>query len=422
MTTATLTTAIAQTSTATFDAWVNEMDQLLVTTLGLTRLPAAMDTGQMAVPSVTAVPGAANTSSGYYMYTFNDVLGQGPLVTATALLGLTAGTGYNGGSSGTVAGVALSGGTGTGAVATVVFGAAGVISSITPTNGGTGYNIGDKLIVTSANVVSAGGAAGGGSSGFAHVHRLSVAASPIIFKLEFGSGSLATNPAMWITMGTSWASNGTLAAASNGAVTTRLAIGSLSAPSSTSTPANTLACYNTTYGFLGVVHKLGVNTGVNNVPLSSFFIARSSGSSGTPISNGACLWTGSNATTSAGTGNLLSPQQCISYTNNIIFPTFNSTSSNSWSGAPGANASAVPYNLTSTLANGLVNLFPIFVPDPNFRYAACMGSCFPADIPFMTTFTTSIIGATTLTFINCGLGFPGGVLNAAGLNLCMLWQ
>jgi hypothetical protein len=71
MTTYSTNTQIAQTSNATFQAWVNEIYTGLVTQCGITQTG---DTGQMAVPCVTATPGAGNTAVGYYIFRFNDTL------------------------------------------------------------------------------------------------------------------------------------------------------------------------------------------------------------------------------------------------------------------------------------------------------------------------------------------------------------
>lgn len=66
--------------------------------------------------------------------------GNGSVATFT----IVPGTGYT---NGTYSGVALTGGTGTGAVADVVV-AGGVVTTVTVTNGGTGYSVGDSLTGT----------------------------------------------------------------------------------------------------------------------------------------------------------------------------------------------------------------------------------------------------------------------------------
>lgn len=428
MTTWSTSAVLAQTSNATFQAWVNEVQNSLVTQVGLTQLAAAMDSSQMAVPSVTAVPGAANASAGYYMFTFNDTLGQGPLVTGTALAALTAGTGYNGGSAATFTGVNLAGGTGTGAKATVVVGAAGAISSITPTTAGTGYNIGDQLIVTSANMVTAGAAAGGGSSGFAFVNQLTSAASPVVIKLEFGSGSAAADPQMYVTVGTSWTSNGVVGAAQNGVVTTRVTCLWGGIPVSTVTSYVSRYCYNAANAFLGLVFKQGQVVAASNAASGCLFIFRASSNAGAPIANGVVLLTTAAVATSAGNAAANGCVQYISYTANAAYPTtFNVNTGNGWI-AMNVGGGIVPFfGETSSLTGGTVFVVPMYTIDPIWRFSAVLGVGLIADIPQgVTPPPFAIIGATTLTFLSVGLCF-GSSLGMAGrtgteMTVLMLWE
>lgn len=113
MTTYSNNTTVANTSNATFQAWVAEVVNALVTQVGLTQ---TADTGQIN-PATVALPGAANTSAGYVILTFNDTLqatspiymklefGTGSAV-ANPMMWLTVGTGSNG--SGTINGTAMS--------------------------------------------------------------------------------------------------------------------------------------------------------------------------------------------------------------------------------------------------------------------------------------------------------------------------
>ena len=102
--------SISQSTNTTFQAWVNEIFTALVTQCGLTQ---TADTGQMAVPCVSAVP-AINTLAGYYVFSFNDTLqGTAPIflrldfgtgsVATLPLIEITVGTGSNG--AGTITGL-----------------------------------------------------------------------------------------------------------------------------------------------------------------------------------------------------------------------------------------------------------------------------------------------------------------------------
>jgi hypothetical protein len=103
-------TPISNAASANMQAWINELYTAFVTTLGLTQTG---DTGQMAVPCVSALPGGANTAAGYYVFAFNDTLqASAPIYikmecgtgTSTAVPGIfmTVGTGTNG--AGTITG------------------------------------------------------------------------------------------------------------------------------------------------------------------------------------------------------------------------------------------------------------------------------------------------------------------------------
>lgn len=422
MTVASTSTTIAQTSTALFDAWVQEVYTNLVTNCGLTQMSALMDTAQMAVPCATAVPGGANTAAGYYNLIFNDALSKGAISLA-ALVALTAGTGYNGGASHTFAGVALSGGTGTGAIGTVVLGASGVVSSITVTTAGSGYLVGDQLFVTSANIVAAGGASGGGSSGFAFVGVLS-SGSPVVLKVEFGSGVAAANPQMWVTLSSGWVSNGTLVGVAGTSMTTRVALFCGAAPGSTITPFTSRYIYNSTFGFCAAVFKIAGINGTTTQALGSLLVFRSNDTNGAATGNSVMVVSNN----SAATGSQVSSagfMQCAQYGSGVITaitPPLSGTNSNLWGSL---NNTGMPFNLTSTLQSGVVSQSPVYYLGPSPSFSAYFGVALLAEAPVGNSFPIAIVGATPRTFLSIGLPFGGGgIVNISNLNLTalMLWE
>lgn len=114
MTTASTNTICSNASSANFQAWVNEIYTNLVTNCGLTQ---TADTGQMAVPCVTSLPGATNTAAGYYIFRFNDTLqatspifikmefGTNASATTNPKIWITVGTGSSG--AGTITGTVM---------------------------------------------------------------------------------------------------------------------------------------------------------------------------------------------------------------------------------------------------------------------------------------------------------------------------
>jgi hypothetical protein len=93
---------------------------------------------------------------------------QGVILTGTIT---AAGSGYNDGAAGTFTLVPLTGGDGSGAVATVVLGSSGQVTTVTITNGGSGYNVGNTLSADLADLGNDGG------SGF--VYTVTTTSGPI---------------------------------------------------------------------------------------------------------------------------------------------------------------------------------------------------------------------------------------------------
>lgn len=416
---------IAQTSNATFQAWVQEVYTNLVTICGLSQMSALMDTGQMAVPCASAVPGGANAQAGYYIFLHNDPLAKGAIA-LSALLAVTAGTGYNGGTAHTFTGVAMSGGAGSGAIATVVLGASGVVSSITITTAGTGYLVGDQLTVTSANIVAAGGASGGGSSGFGFVGALT-SGSPVVTKLEFGSGSAASNPQMLVTVSSGWASNGTLVGAAGTSASSRVAVLAGTAPLSTVTAYASRYNWNSTFGYLGLVFKIG-GAGANQA-LGALIISRSNDSNGNATGASVNIKANSTSTTGSGNSAQVGSLQCLQYSGGVITavtPTINATNSALWTGQQNSTANFL-LGLTSTLAlsSGQASVVPTYYLGPLPAYNAYDAVALLTEAPIGVSIPLAIIGATPLTFLSVGQPFGAGGIGGSTTTLqsyLMLWQ
>lgn len=316
MTTSAVSATIAQTSNATFQAWVTEVVTALFTTLGVTQ---TTDTGQIN-PATVAAPGAANTSQGYVIGRFNDALQS---------------------------------------------------------------------------------------------------TSPIFFKLEFGSGSAVANPQMWLTVGSSSNGSGTIGNSGGGAITTRVVVGSGSAPASTVTSYTSRYVYLATagIGYLGVVFKI-LGQAVN-AALGSFHIYRTNDSSGNATSNGVMVLTSGSAATSPGSSTANGFQQAISYTSGaIVSPTI--ASANAWVACAGTGI----LGLTTTIEGSTAFVAPTYTIDPVIRFSAYNGVALLVDFPINTTGNYAMVGSTPITFISCAgvFGNASFVNMTASPTFCMPWQ
>lgn len=391
---------VSNSSNANFQAWVNEVYTGL-NTVGLRQLPAAMDSGQMAVPCVTAVPGAANTTAGYYAFAFTDPLSLGPISTVAAIAG---GATYT---NGTYTAVPLTGGLGSGAKATVVV-AGNVVTTVTITTPGTGYAIGDQLSAAAANI-------GGTGSGFAcYVNVLTSAAAPVVIKLGFGTSQTVAGACIYCQVGTSWTSNGTLGAVSNGAVTLNVALASTGQASSTNT-YNSRFMYNNTLGACALVHK--DTGGTSGGSLNFFYIYRSNDPSGNPTANGLHVVTQGNATTAVNNTVNCPFDAMMSYTaNTVLNPPLITMAS-----TPGS----IPFNQSTTFTGGVAYAFPMYTWTPAISYSAYCALVSRNDIPVNNTVSCALVGSTPLTFLSVSAAsVVSGMLSqtTGAPSMLILWQ
>lgn len=411
MTTASTSAVIAQTSNATFQAWVQEIYTNLVTTCGLVQ---TNDTGQAAVPFAGALPSGTGVgnATGFYTFTFNDSLAGGALAT-TAL-----NTGGTGGSNATYTGLVVtgvsSGATSARASVTV---AGGVAGNMTITTAGSGYFVGEKLTVSQAGIPAAANwTAASLSSG-----------APIIFRLDFGAGSSGTSaPQIWVTMAAGTNGAWTMAGTAGTSRSTQVTVLSSTAPVSASTPYTSRYVYNSTFGYLGMVFK--INGAAATAALGTLLIFRTNDSGGSPTNNAAVLV--ANSTTTNGISNNTSgAMQCMTWSSgagSTVYPTLQVTNSTLWLGVPSSNNYV--FGLAATLENSIAFVSPIYTMDPGLKFSAYNGVALIGDFPLGNTASYAMIGASALTFISCGPCFGNSAANGfasnSNLNLtfCMFWQ
>lgn len=399
MGTASTSTVVDHTSDASFRTWVAE----IIAQLGVVGLSQTGDTGQINTGSVTRP--AANTIAGYSIWRYTDTLAKGPAGLIGSIVG---GSAYT---AGTYTAVPMTGGTGSGALATVVV-AGGVVTTVTITTAGTNYLVGDSLSAAAANI-------GGTGSGFTAYLKSTTTGSPVVIKLEFGTGSGANNVQMLITIGTRCDGAGTLSGTTN----TQVAICSGQGALSNITSYTSRFVYNTTYGFLAMVWKIG---GFSNTytSLGGFVIFRSNDSTGAATGETITINTNSYNTTGIGSGG--GYVQSTNYANATTLPTTPTSNANLWLASSGTTP--MPFNVTTTTSGGNSYLVPVYYLQPIITMSAynCVGLMSEAALG--STFTTALIGVTTLTFLQVGCMFGNSYLSAVnigvatGAGYCILWQ
>ncbi len=312
MTTATTNTTFSHASSAAFQAWVNEIYTGLVTSCGLTQ---TADTGQMAVPCVTTLPGT-NTTGGYYIFRFNDTL---------------------------------------------------------------------------------------------------QATSPVFIKLEFGTGAGAANPRLFITVASATDGAGNLSAG-----LTQCTTGFTSSTITNPGVANYVSrfCYNATQGYCGMAFKIG-GSGTATTVFFGFHIFRSVDNTGAPTSTAVHLLTNSLSTTVNNSGGNM---QIYDYSTTAALSL---TTATAW-------VPNIPFGAAGTLQGTTGQIFPVwqYAPTatvPGYGITNALGLGVNTEIALGATVPVTVLGSTSLTYINVAGGIGGNnTIGQSGLavatyGVLMLW-
>lgn len=216
------------------------------------------------------------------------------------------------------------------------------------------------------------------------------ATSPIFFKLEFGTNGTATNPAMWITIGTGSNGAGTL----TGVVGTRVILSQNTAIASPGvTPYITRACYNTTNGVLWLAWKLN-GTGTTNQCIAGFAITRSNDSNGNVTTDAVGLYVNSATTTPVSQA---ASAQFISYLTNTAYNGTNGTNVQAWC--------AFPFHATVTLFSTNAQIGPVWQYTPVLGINNWLAVALVGEFAVGTTVSIANVGATAHTYIAAGCPF-----------------
>ena len=416
MTTASASAVLAQTSNATFQAWVQEVYTNLVTNCGLVQTNS---TGQAAVPFAGTVPastGVANTA-GFYEFTFNDSLAAGTLSTTALNSG---GSGYDGGGTHTYTSIAATGATSGATCTCTVTVTSGVCGNMGTIAAAGNFIVGEKITIPNSSL-------GGSGSGASWTATALSSGAPVIFRLDFGSSSAGTaDPQIWIVVGAGTNGAGTIAGAAGTARMTQVAVTAPTAPLSTSTAYTSRYVYNSSLGYCGMVFKIGALAA--GVSLGAFILFRTNDNSGNLTSNAVCLI--ANSATAAGISNSTSGiMQCMTWSSgagSTVYPTLNAANSGYWLSTP--STTTFVFGLAGTLENSIAFVTPIYTMDPGLKFSAFNGVALIGDFPLGNTASYAMVGSSALTFISVGPCFGNSAGNGfaqnsdANLTFCMLWQ
>lgn len=225
------------------------------------------------------------------------------------------------------------------------------------------------------------------------------ATAPIFVKLEYGTTSVLTIPALWVTVGTGSNGSGTL----TGSVTQRALCVMNSAVGSSNYPS----LLSSAPGFLGLLWKAGSQSG--NVGSGFLAIARHANASGVATGDGFMALWGAVGVSSACTA------QCV----RTAAPATVFAASNQFALIPG--------QVVSSAVDADYQAYAVMGINPRVWVVPWLAAVCLADIPDRATFSTALAGSTQRTFISLSSGFrpvvagigPG---SSSSYGLAMVWE
>lgn len=397
---------------AGIQAWTGEIYNQWVNVLGLTQ---TNDTGQLtysggntnaAQPTGTGVGNAV----GFQCFTFNDTLALGSLGTSALNSG---GSGYTNSSytNLTVTG-ATSGASSARASLTV---SGGVAGNLTITTAGSGYIAGEKLTVTGI----------GAGTGANWTATTLTSGSPVVLRMDYGAGTVVTDPQAWITVGTSTNGAGVINGSAGSTKMTQVACFQPGAPVSTITSYPSYYCYNPTYGFLKASFKVGANGA--GLSWGQIYLYRSNTNGGAANGLGVMLIANSATTTGVSVGSDVGAQQCAAFGNGVFTSVTPSTPVQAacagWSISNAGGTGVFQGGLTTTLVNGVINPLPTLYYLPgDYAFSAFLAVGLVADVAIGATVSFAIIGSTPLTFVMDAGGAVGNTGNVTQIGVLSLHQ
>lgn len=233
--------------------------------------------------------------------------------------------------------------------------------------------------------------------------------SSIYFKLEWTTGGTAGGLIFHLTVGTGSDGAGTITGA---ATFPRTAVFNVTnSAASTGTPWPTYICR--TADFFGIVYKKGGPTAnAQTAPAQlAFAIEKMVDASGTPTGDGFVVSHG----TAGSSGAALTAIQ----TKRAI-----RTASTAAAYASNQSFCAVPANVTTTVVGSDRQVFLHAQPSPRAIFSNFLCTIIDSELPIATTFTATLLGTTSHTYISLGNGLNTGNSSSAATtwSTAMLWE
>lgn len=224
--------------------------------------------------------------------------------------------------------------------------------------------------------------------------------APVYFRIGYGTASGATQPRLQITIGT--ASNGT-GTITGTALSTARTITVSGAPGASA--YQSYLCV--TSGFFGLIWKVSANAA--EVGYGSFFFARSVDTTGTPSATGGMALWGIGSQTSVSGFQFLRFAATASITTNKTLAT--------------QIPCVIPGQPASSLtAAGNIQAYIWYMAIPDVVPLHSVASIVATEISRGSTFTTTLVGSSSHTYISVGIPFipePGATTT---YGIAMLWE
>ena len=220
--------------------------------------------------------------------------------------------------------------------------------------------------------------------------------TPILIKIELGTGGAATTPALWVTVGTGSNGSGTLTGLS-----TRIYCGANTGPASSVTNYQSRACYNATQGVLWIDWKQ--SSSVSNETTFCFHIFRSVDNTGAPTAT-AVGFQGMSTNNTASASNAPADPVVPGLKHHLVGAgegTPTGWSASNWCIAPYKRAGGAG----STVEGTAGQVFPCFqfaptATVPGIGVTNAQALCNASEVPYGSTVALTILGSLSLTYIS----------------------